>query len=69
MRLCNRAISISGFVDCTNRNVNKYIKIQSITNILYHIMSWDNFTCSNNDTISYDVTKTRENMNTCVPKV
>ena len=57
MRLCNRAISISGFVDCTNRNVNKYIKIQSITNILYYIVSWNNFTCRNNDTISYDTTK------------
>ena len=42
---------------------------KNITNILYYIISWDNFTCRNNDTISYDATKTRENMNTCVPKV
>ena len=69
MRLCNRVIGISGFLDCNNRNVDKYIKIQSIANILYYIVSWNNFTCRNNDTISYDATKTRENMNTCVPKV
>ena len=73
MRLCNRVISISGFLDCANGNVNKYIKIQSIIHskcgLLYYIISWENFTCRNNDKISYDATKTRENMNTCVPKV
>ena len=40
-----------------------------MTNILYNITSWDNLSCKNNDTISYDTTETRENMNTCVPKV
>ena len=69
MRLCNRVISISGFLDFANRNVYRFIQIQNITTILYYIIPWDNFTCRNNDTISYDATKTRENMNTCVPKV
>ena len=63
MYFYNRVISISGFLDFANRNVYRF----NDHIILYHILGQSH--CLNNDTVSYDTTKTRENMNTCVPKV